>query len=84
MIDAYRNVPELWDIESLLYKNWIKRRGCVNILINNFKPIESDETCENIYPRYTVTTMHKKTERSVHIIKGKTDEPTHLQFIQFR
>ncbi|VVC43133.1 Hypothetical protein CINCED_3A004838, partial [Cinara cedri] len=47
-IDAYRNIPKLWDIECSLYPNQIEKAATYNVLVKKLKPIESDVTRDSI------------------------------------
>lgn len=47
-IEAYRNLPELWDIESPSYSNRIKKAVAYDVLIEKLKPMEPDATRDRI------------------------------------
>jgi CO dehydrogenase/acetyl-CoA synthase gamma subunit (corrinoid Fe-S protein) len=47
-IDAYRSLPELWDIECPSYSNRIKKAAAYNVLIEKLKPLEPDAVRDSV------------------------------------
>ncbi|KAL4104010.1 hypothetical protein QTP88_019323 [Uroleucon formosanum] len=47
-IDAYRSLPELWDIECPSYSNRVKKAAAYDILIEKLKPLEPDAVRDSV------------------------------------
>lgn len=47
-IEAYRSLPELWDIECPSYSNRIKKSATYDVLIEKLKPMEPDAVRDSV------------------------------------
>lgn len=47
-IEAYRNLPELWDVQSTAYSNRVKKAAAYDVLIDKLKPMEPDATRDSV------------------------------------